>query len=94
MTRVVATAGLAEWLRLAATPTFAIMALLTSLGGSPMERLCSSGHGAPLNGMAAMYLLMSAFHSPPWLSLVRGSTWRRDARYPLTPAEKPVPRQT
>ncbi len=26
--------GLAEWLCLAATPTFAIMALLTGLGGS------------------------------------------------------------
>ena len=29
--------GLAEWLGLAATLTFAIMALLTGLGGSPME---------------------------------------------------------
>jgi hypothetical protein len=27
--------GLAEWLCLAATPTFAITALLTGLGGSP-----------------------------------------------------------
>ncbi len=43
--------GLAEWLCLAATPTFAIMALLTGLGGSPMDRLCSSGHAAPLGGM-------------------------------------------
>jgi hypothetical protein len=60
--------GLAEWLCLAATPTFAIMALLTGLGGSPMDRLCSSGHGAPLSGMVTMYLLMSAFHSPPWLN--------------------------
>jgi len=62
--------GLAEWLCLAATPTFAIMALLTGLGGSPMDRLCSSGHGAPLSGMVTMYLLMSAFHSPPWLKLI------------------------
>jgi hypothetical protein len=37
--------GLAELLCLAATPTFAILALLTGLGGSPMDRLCSSGHG-------------------------------------------------
>jgi hypothetical protein len=64
--------GLAEWLCLAATPTFAIMALLTGWGGSPMDRLCSSGHGAPLSGMVTMYLLMSAFHSPPWLSLICG----------------------
>ena len=64
--------SLAEWLCLAATPTFVIMALLTGLGGSPMDRLCSSGHG-PLSGMAIMYLLMSAFHAPPWLHLIRGS---------------------
>ena len=64
--------GLAEWLRLAAAPTFAVMALLTGLGASPMDGLCSSGHGAPLSGMVTMYLLMSAFHSPPWLNLIRG----------------------
>ncbi len=62
--------GPTERLCLAATPTFAIMALLTGLGGSPMDRLCSSGHGAPLGGMVTMYLLMSAFHSPPWLTLI------------------------
>jgi len=67
-----AASGLAEWLCLAATPTFAIMALLTGLGGSPMDRLCSSGHGAPPSGMVTMYLLMSAFHSPPWLNLICG----------------------
>ena len=64
--------GLAGWLRLAATPTFAIMALLTGLGGSPLDSLCSSRHGAPLSGMVIMYLLMSAFHSPPWQNLICG----------------------
>jgi hypothetical protein len=65
--------AIAEWLCLAATPTFAILALLTGLlGGSPMDRLCSSGHGMPLSGMAPMYLFMSAFHSPPWLKLIFG----------------------
>ena len=64
--------GLAEWLGLAATPTFAIIALLSGLGGSPMDRLCSSGHGAPLNGMITMYLLMSVFHSQRWLNLICG----------------------
>jgi hypothetical protein len=67
---VAAAFSLAKWLSLAATPTFAIMALLTGLGGSSMDRLCSSGHGAPLGGMVTMYLLMSAFHSPPWLTLI------------------------
>ena len=66
--------GVAEWLRLAATPTFAIMALLTALVGSQMDWLCSSGQGAPLNGMVTMYMLMSAFHSPPWLKLICGAT--------------------
>ena len=64
--------GAVNWLRLAATPIFAIMALLTGLGGSPMDMLCSSGHGAPLNGMVTMYVLMSAFHSPPRLNLIYG----------------------
>jgi hypothetical protein len=63
----------AEWLSLAATPTFAIMALLTAvLGRGPMDMLCSAGQGSPLSGMVPMYLLMSAFHSSPWLKLVSG----------------------
>jgi hypothetical protein len=67
----VATLGIAKLLCLAATPTFAIMALLTGvLGGGPMEMLCSAGPRSPLSGMIPMYLLMSAFHSPPWLKLI------------------------
>ncbi|MGO8921015.1 MAG: hypothetical protein ACLQJR_34415 [Stellaceae bacterium] len=63
--------GIAKWLRLAATPTFAIMALMTGvLGGGPMDMLCSAGHGSPLTGMVPMYMLMSAFHSAPWLKLI------------------------
>lgn len=64
--------GSADWLHLAAAPTFAIMALLTGvLGGGPPDMLCSMTHDAlPLNGMALMYLLMSAFHCAPWLRLV------------------------
>jgi len=60
------------WLRLAAAPTFAVMALLTAvLGASAPEMLCSTAHHAsPLGGMVPMYLLMSAFHLPPWLNLV------------------------
>jgi hypothetical protein len=63
--------GIAKWLCLAATPTFAIMALMTGvLGAGPMDMLCSAGHGSPLTGMVPMYMLMSAFHSGPWLKLV------------------------
>lgn len=64
--------GAANWLRLAAAPTFAIMALLTSVpGGSPTEVLCSAMHGtSALTGMVPMYLLMSVFHLGPWLRLI------------------------
>ena len=63
--------GAADWLCLAAAPTFAIMALLTSvLGSGPLNELCSAAHASPLGGMVPMYLLMSAFHSAPWLKLI------------------------
>ena len=68
----------ADWLCLAAAPTFAAMALLTALAeaGHP-DMLCSAADHVPrLSGMAPMYLLMSAFHSPPWLKSIIG---RRDA---------------
>jgi len=61
----------ADWLCLAAAPTFAIMALLTGVLGGPPDMLCSAAQdGSPLSGMAPMYLLMSAFHSTPWLKLI------------------------
>ena len=74
-----AVSALIKWLSLAATPAFAIMALLTGLKPGEMDSLCSAGPAAPLSGMAAMYLLMSVFHLPPWLKLVahrRGASAR------------------
>lgn len=64
--------GVADWLCLAAAPTFAIMALLTGvLDASRPDMLCSAAQGAsPMSGMVPMYLLMSAFHSAPWLRLI------------------------
>jgi hypothetical protein len=64
--------GAAEWLHLAAAPTFAAMALLGVFTDNPMDMLCSiGGHGmSSLNGMPLMYLLMSAFHAGPWLQRV------------------------
>lgn len=64
----------ADWLCLAAAPTFAVMALLSDLlGGSPLDMFCSGGHGASLlSGMVPMYVLMSLFHAAPWLRLISG----------------------
>jgi hypothetical protein len=64
----------AEWLCLAAAPAFAAMALLTAHAeaGRP-NMLCSAAdHASWLSGMVPMYLLMSAFHSPPWLRFILG----------------------
>ena len=61
--------GAADFLYLAAAPTFALMALLTAvLGGGSPDALCSGA--SPLSGMVPMYLLMSAFHLAPWLKLI------------------------
>jgi hypothetical protein len=64
--------GAADFLSLAAAPTFAIMALVTGfLGGGAIDALCAAAHGgALLGGMVPMYLLMSAFHAGPWLRLI------------------------
>ncbi|WBL76969.1 hypothetical protein I3J27_28675 [Bradyrhizobium xenonodulans] len=67
---VVAARHLARWLALAATPTFAIMAVLTAVIGGPADMLCAAGRGSVLGGMVPMYLLMSAFHSAAWLRLI------------------------
>jgi len=60
-----------RWLALAATPTFAAMAVVTCVQAADLSiMLCSTRHGAsPLDGMVAMYLLMSGFHAGPWLRL-------------------------
>ncbi len=66
-----AASGAAGWLGLAAAPTFAVMALLSCVPGAGADMMCSSAHGvSPLSGMVPMYLLMSAFHSAPWLKLI------------------------
>ena len=64
--------GPAECLALAATPTFAAMALATCLlGGRAPHMLCLVPRsGFSLGGMVPMYLLMSAFHAAPWLKLI------------------------
>jgi hypothetical protein len=57
------------------------MALLAGVyGGDSHDMLCASiHHASPLSGMTSMYILMSAFHSVPWLKLIPS---RRPAAYP------------
>jgi hypothetical protein len=62
--------GAADFLYLAAAPTFAVMALLTYVAGGAADALCSIAGASPLSGMVPMYLLMCAFHLAPWLKLI------------------------
>ena len=69
--------GPAGWLALAASPTFALMAWITA-NEAPRMALCSSASGTlPIDGMTAMYLLMSLFHLSPWLKLASSRPWAR-----------------
>jgi hypothetical protein len=55
------------------------MALLTAFSqAGPPDMLCAAAQDAsPLSGMAAMYVLMSAFHSAPWLKLASGALTKK-----------------
>jgi len=66
----------ADWLSLAAAPTFASMAALSGiLEGDAHRMSCSAAMPmSALTGMIPMYALMCAFHFTPWLKLV--SSWR------------------
>jgi hypothetical protein len=69
--------GVAGWLALAASPTFALMAWVAATD-APRMALCSSGSSIlPIDGMTAMYLLMSLFHLSPWLKFASGRPWAR-----------------
>ena len=80
--RIPAAHRAADGLAFAASPTFAIMALVTAAhGGNVADILCAPMDSSLLNGMTngmtLMYALMSAFHSAPWVRLISG---RRDSR--------------
>lgn len=63
------TDGAASWLAYAASPIFALMGLIAA-NDAAGTAMCSAGSGLlPVDGMTAMYLLMSLFHLPPWLKL-------------------------
>ena len=69
--------GAAHWLSLAAAPTFAVMALLTGLHDGSMPAMLCAADASPFTGMVAMYLLMCAFHLPPWLRQI--TRWREES---------------
>ena len=62
--------GVAGCLALAASPTFALMAWIGANHSAPVTFCSSVSRIAPVDGMTAMYLLMSVFHLSPWLKLV------------------------
>jgi len=62
--------GAADWLGLAASPTFALMTWISASDG-PQNMMCPAVSGPlPFGGMTWMYLLMCLFHMSPWLKLV------------------------
>lgn len=61
----------ARWLALAASPTFALMAIASAIDAQPMA-VCGSMPGIdPAGGMTTMYALMGLFHLPAWLKPAR-----------------------
>jgi hypothetical protein len=73
-----------DWLRFAAAPTFALMAVVTGFCSS-QDIVRSTADGAwPLGGMVPMYVLMSVFHCAPRLKLV--AKWRSGSAPPAEPA--------
>ncbi|WP_315799560.1 hypothetical protein [Bradyrhizobium sp. SZCCHNR1002] len=71
---------LADALRLAAAPTFALMSVLNAMArDGRSDVFCSAmPAGAPLGDMTVMYLLMSVFHLTPWVRRMRrGATEAR-----------------
>jgi len=60
----------AGWLGLAASPTFAVMAVVTGLDEARAGAVLCGAAPSPLGGMALMYALMSGFHLGPWVRLL------------------------
>jgi len=73
--------GTADWLSLAAAPTFALMAVVTAIVDTGAQQMwCSAMHMSQLSGMVPMYALMSVFHTTPWLKLISRRVKKRPGR--------------
>lgn len=60
-----------QWLGFLASPTFALMTLV-SMFDAPGASICGADADlSPFNTMTTMYLLMALFHLSPWLKLAR-----------------------
>jgi hypothetical protein len=74
------TRRIAARLAIAAAPTFAAMAIITTLPtGESMGMMCGADPSS-LAGMAPMYLLMGVFHSAPWLERIGNRLSRKRGR--------------
>lgn len=60
------------WLGLAATPTCAVMAMVTAVGEAGAYQATCFGQAG--SGMALMYGLMALFHLPAWLKFIVAGT--------------------
>ena len=65
--------GIAGFLCLVASPTFALMAWIAAHDAPPVALCASASTILPVGGMSTMYLLMSLFHLSPWLKLASGN---------------------
>jgi hypothetical protein len=68
------------WPALAAAPMFAVMAIVSTLPGDAGLGMICGAAPLSLSGMAPMYLLMSLFHSAPWLELIASRLNRKSAK--------------
>jgi hypothetical protein len=78
-----AASAVGRWLALAAAPAFALMALWSELLRAHPDLLHRAMRSsAAMSGMTLMSLLMSVFHSSPWLTLIasRRKSAHRQAR--------------
>lgn len=83
---------LVGWLGLAAAPTFALMGLRTALFGAHPSMLGTAMRSSSaMSGMTLMYLLMSVFHSSPWVKMLASRMGRVRPNGSPRPAIRPHP---